>query len=122
MDIDHVLRKEPFMKCLTPSHDEEIESGISCSLEDTLKIMAKDDQETTDLLGTPQETNGSKINSEVISALYDKLKTTKKGCDLSFLKAQMYKNYRMHIDPSRSGNRATEEIVRGNGDQIISIY
>lgn len=115
VDIDHVLRKEPNMTCLTPSHEEKISEGVSCTLSDTIKELTfgKTGPEEC-LLGDSMETNGAHVNQDTIFELLEKVnfKDNTKTCDLPFLKAQMYKNYKSHIDPSLSGNRATERVVK----------
>lgn len=115
MDIDHVLRKEPNMSCLTPSHEEKISEGVSCTLADTIKELTfgKDGPEEC-LLGDSIETDGAHVNQETISEMLDKLnfKDDTKTCNLPFLKAQMYKDYKNNIDPSLSGNKATESVVK----------
>ena len=40
VDIDHVLRKEVFMPCVTPSHPTEIPPGESLDIEQLLKITS----------------------------------------------------------------------------------
>ncbi|EPB85093.1 hypothetical protein HMPREF1544_08145 [Mucor circinelloides 1006PhL] len=115
VDIDHVLRKEPNMSCLTPSHEEKISEGVSCTLADTIKELTfgKDGPEEC-LLGDSIETDGAHVNQETISEMLDKLnfKDDTKTCNLPFLKAQMYKDYKNNIDPSLSGNKATESVVK----------
>jgi DNA polymerase gamma 1 len=103
------------MTCLTPSHEEKISEGVSCTLLDTINELSKGKEEQKEcLLGNSIETNGIHVNQETIFDLTKKiyLKDNTKGCDLPFLKAQMYKNYKSHIDPSFSGNRATEKVVK----------
>ena len=103
------------MTCLTPSHEEKISEGVSCTLSDTIDELSngKEGQKEC-LLGNSIETNGIHVNQETILDLLEKvnLKDDTKDCNLPFLKAQMYKNYKSHIDPSLSGNRATERVVK----------
>lgn len=103
------------MTCLTPSHEEKISEGISCTLLDTIHELSNEkDEQKECLLGNSIETNGIHVNQETIFDLIEKvnLKVDTKSCNLPFLKAQMYKNYKSHIDPSFSGNRATERVVK----------
>lgn len=122
VDIDHVLRKEPNMTCLTPSHEEKISEGVSCTLLDTINQLSSNDnqeQESECLLGNSIETDGLHIKQETVVDLLGKLNPRHdvKGSNLPFLKAQMYKNYRTQLDHSWSGNRATETIVRNRRKQ-----
>lgn len=117
VDIDHVLRKEPSMTCLTPSHEEKISEGVICTLLDTIDALeSNNNKQATDvcLLGEPRETSAAKIDQETIQELLEKLKMNfiKEDCDLPFLKAQMHKNYKKHVDPSLSGGRETERVVK----------
>lgn len=103
------------MTCLTPSHEEKISEGVSCTLSDTIKELTFGKAGTVEcLLGDSIQTNGAHVNQETIFELLEKVnfKDDTKTCDLPFLKAQMYKNYKSHIDPSLSGNRATERVVK----------
>ncbi|CEP07021.1 hypothetical protein [Parasitella parasitica] len=115
VDIDHVLRKEPNMTCLTPSHEEKISEGVSCTVLDTIdKLSSKKDEPQECLLGNSVETNGVHISQKHITDIITRTNTNDdtKSCNLPFLKAQMYKTYQSHIDPSLSGNRATEQVVK----------
>ncbi|KAI8083387.1 DNA polymerase family A-domain-containing protein [Gilbertella persicaria] len=112
VDIDHVLRKEPNMTCLTPSHEEKISEGISCSISDTIHALESESKAKECLLGDSVGTFATQIQQNTILELIKKIKTPKKECDLPFLKAQMYKNYRPHINPSLSGNRETERVIK----------
>jgi DNA polymerase gamma 1 len=103
------------MTCLTPSHEEKITEGASCTLLDTvdaLTITANINKEEDCLLGEARETSAANIEQETIQQLLEKVKMNFIECDLPFLKAQMYKNYKSHVDPSLSGGRETERVVK----------
>ncbi|KAI8369119.1 DNA polymerase family A-domain-containing protein [Choanephora cucurbitarum] len=113
VDIDHVLRKEPHMTCLTPSHDEKISEGVSCTILDTIKALSSDTSpESECLLGNSNDTNATHVEQEVVQSLVSKFKAPERVSDLPFLKAQMYKNYKPYVDPSISGNRETESMIK----------
>lgn len=117
MDIDHVLRKEPNMTCLTPSHEEKIPEGSSCTLLDTvgaLTIETNRDNEQC-LLGESKEMEAAHIEGEIIQDLLQKVTMDLfKETNLPFLKAQMYKDYKKHVDPSLRGNKETRKVVQYN--------
>ncbi len=43
VDVDHVLRKEVDMPCLTPSNTNAIEPGKAYSIYDTVRVLQKED-------------------------------------------------------------------------------
>jgi DNA polymerase gamma 1 len=114
VDIDHVLRKEPNMTCLTPSHEEKISEGISCTITDTINALSQSDILSSQncLLGDSRETPAVNVRPESILDLLKKVNMPSKDCDLPFLKAQMYKDYKQHINPFLSGNKETEKVVK----------
>ncbi|KAI9483935.1 MAG: DNA polymerase family A-domain-containing protein [Benjaminiella poitrasii] len=112
VDIDHVLRKEPHMTCLTPSHEEKISEGISCKVTDTIKVLSSGNSDTECLLGQSHKTTGTQVSQETVSDIMKKTFSPSRSTDLLFLKAQIYKNYKSCIDPSRNGNGETEKIVK----------
>lgn len=114
VDIDHVLRKEPNMTCLTPSQEEKISEGTSCTIMDTIHTLAQSDHLSPQdcLLGESRETSAVNVKRENILHLLKKKNLQTKNCDLTFLNAQMYKNYKQHINPSLIGNRETEKVVK----------
>ncbi|KAI8968551.1 DNA polymerase family A-domain-containing protein [Mycotypha africana] len=112
VDIDHVFRKEPSMTCLTPSHEVKISEGVSCTIQDTIAALTSEtDNHKKCLLGKSKKTSGSNIPQETVQAIIDQISTPKIDINLPFLKAQMYKDYKKHMDPSINGNRETEEKV-----------
>lgn len=100
------------MTCLTPSHEEKISEGASCTLLDTVDALALETDSNRCLLGESKETMGIHVNQETIQELLEKVKMDFKEADLSFLKAQMYKNYKTNRDPSIIGGRETERVVK----------
>jgi DNA polymerase gamma 1 len=114
VDIDHVLRKEPNMTCLTPSHEEKISEGVSCTITDTINVLSQRDTLSSQdcLLGDSRETLAANVEQSTILDLLEKVNMPSKDCDLQFLKAQMYKDYKQHINPSMSGNKETEKVVK----------
>ncbi|KAI8647723.1 DNA polymerase family A-domain-containing protein [Parasitella parasitica] len=124
VDIDHVLRKEPNMTCLTPSHEEKISEGISCTVWDTIDILSSTKNEQHEcLLGKSVETDGMHVRQETIADIIAQTSTKEdtKFCNAPFLKAQMYKVYQNHVDPALSGNRATKKVVK-NRRKTEDIY
>ncbi|KAG2233781.1 DNA polymerase family A-domain-containing protein [Thamnidium elegans] len=113
VDIDHVLRKEPNMTCLTPSHEEKIPEGISCTLLDTVDALTIETN-TPCLLGdSTKAMMASTVNQKDVSEILEKVEMKFfQECNLPFLQAQMYKDYKKHLAPSLSGNRATERVVK----------
>lgn len=112
VDIDHVLRKEPNMTCVTPSHEEKISEGVSCTLLDTVDALTTRSDADKCLLGKSKETDGIHVKEETVQALLDKVKMNFKDVNLPFLKAQMYKDFKSHLDPSLSGGKETERVVK----------
>ncbi|ORX48576.1 hypothetical protein DM01DRAFT_1309624 [Hesseltinella vesiculosa] len=115
VDIDHVLRKEPTMTCSTPSHEEQIEQGVVCTIDDTLAQLEQDtrlDRDDVCLLGPERPTAGRTMD---VTSLMQSL-----GCgqprshlaDEPFLKAQMYRDYREHVKAYFHGGKETEERVK----------
>lgn len=100
------------MTCITPSHEETISEGVSCTLLDTVDALATENDRDKCLLGEPKETDGIHLEEETVQGLLEKMKMDFKNVDLPFLKAQMYKNFKAHIDPSLSGGKETERIVK----------
>ncbi|KAI9313067.1 DNA polymerase family A-domain-containing protein, partial [Dichotomocladium elegans] len=110
VDIDHVLRKEPSMTCLTPSHEEKIEEGISCTIMDTLAALEKEMAPSPslpsssassspasmnyNLLGPERETKGKTIDKELLKQVREGIAKPRNQCDIPFLKAQMHAVYR----------------------------
>ncbi|ORE01434.1 hypothetical protein BCV72DRAFT_321493 [Rhizopus microsporus var. microsporus] len=124
VDIDHVLRKEPNMPCLTPSNEEKISEGVSCSLLDTIRELEADMGPANNLeclLGNSESLEQMKIDEKTIKSLMDKTKKRKTKVDLNFIKAQMYKDYKNHFEQTLKGNRETEEVIRC-GDDLEAIY
>ncbi|KAI9492160.1 DNA polymerase family A-domain-containing protein [Zychaea mexicana] len=114
VDIDHVLRKEPSMPCTTPSHEEKIKEGVTCTVDDTLcelEAVTQQSRNNVCLLGDARETTGRKIDDKVIKRNLQKLQKPREPCSLDFLKAQMHENYRATLSPASPQGRETEEIV-----------
>lgn len=110
-----MLRKEPNMTCLTPSNEEKIPEGVSCTLSNTVDALTIETNKdnTQCLLGDSKEMGASSIKQEQVSEILEKVDMNLfQECNLPFLKAQMYKNYKKNLDPSLSGNKATERVVK----------
>lgn len=113
VDIDHVLRKEPNMTCLTPSHEEKISEGSSCTLLDTVDALTIETNSEGCLLGESEDMKAAHIQSEVVTDILNKVKMDLfKETNLPFLKAQMYKDYKQHQGPSERGNKETRKVVK----------
>ncbi|KAF7724844.1 DNA-directed DNA polymerase gamma mip1 [Apophysomyces ossiformis] len=125
VDIDHVLRKEPTMACTTPSHEEKIEEGISCTIHETIKLLENEtglDGENQCLLGDEVSTPGSKINDAIVKRLVkqmEEIQETQTACSLDFLQAQMYKDYRSELRHLLSGGKKTEKKVKKSDELEI---
>ncbi|KAG2218584.1 hypothetical protein INT45_013638, partial [Circinella minor] len=115
VDIDHVLRKEPNMPCTTPSHEETIKEGISCTVEDTLRELEQATQKSRNdvcLLGEGQSTLGKTIDNKLVESSIKKLEQQRKLCGIEFLKAQMHQDFKSALNSgSAKGNQQTEEII-----------
>ncbi|CAO3620726.1 unnamed protein product [Cunninghamella echinulata] len=117
VDIDHVLRKEPTMTCTTPSNDEAIDIGISCTIQETIKELEKEynlNGEVDCLLGHAMDTKGKKLSESIITEALMSMNFIcgqREKYDTSFLKAQLYKNYLDKLDPSIQGGKQTEEKI-----------
>lgn len=101
------------MTCITPSHEEKIEEGISCTLEDTLRALEETTQQSREevcLLGEEQDTPGKSIEVKMVAAAENR----RKPSSLEFLRAQMHKDYRSSLPPSLRGGKETEEVVEKN--------
>ncbi|CAO3589061.1 unnamed protein product [Absidia cylindrospora] len=115
VDLDHVLRKEPTMTCTTPSHEEAIEVGQTCDIMDTIKTL--DHGQDGCLLGEEKVTLGKTLASSVVQVALDEMHQVQGVRDIgstTFLKAQMYKDYRQHQlddEPEVNGGKETEEQV-----------
>ncbi|KAI8988718.1 DNA polymerase family A-domain-containing protein [Pilobolus umbonatus] len=119
VDIDHVLRKEPFMKCLTPSNHEEISEGVSCDINDTISALSlegKEDGET--LLGDSKETGAASIAESEVIQILNRTKRERKSTDLEFLKAQMYKNYKSQGNDKLKRGMETVQIIRRKASSL----
>lgn len=102
------------MTCTTPSHQEKIDEGVSCTLDDTLKqleVATQKKREETCLLGVEKETPGKGVDDEVIHKLQRDTQSPMKTYDLDFIKAQMSRDYRQSLGPSLRGSAETEERV-----------
>lgn len=100
------------MTCVTPSHEEKISEGVSCTLLDTVDALTTRSDADKCLLGKSKETDGIHVKEETVQALLDKVKMNFKDVNLPFLKAQMYKDFKSHLDPSLSGGKETERVVK----------
>ncbi|KAG1151055.1 hypothetical protein G6F37_002358 [Rhizopus arrhizus] len=118
VDIDHVLRKEPNMPCLTPSNEEKISEGISCNLQDTIRALEADSEFQECLLGDPAKSAETNVDEKVVEDLVKKLEEKKKPIDLPFIEAQMHKNYRHHLAPSLNGNKQTKEVLKCTKEEL----
>ncbi|CAO3673026.1 unnamed protein product [Rhizopus stolonifer] len=124
VDIDHVLRKEPFMTCLTPSNADAIPEGISCNLRDTMNALEAEFEPTNMpecLLGDSQNPGELTVNENTVKSLLKQLKSKRKEPDLSFIKAQMYKNYRQALSAQMRGNAETERMFKGSREHLERI-
>lgn len=102
------------MTCTTPSHQEKIDEGVSCTLDDTLKqleVATQKKREETCLLGVEKETPGKGVDDEVIHKLQRDTQSPMRTYDLDFIKAQMSRDYRQSLGPSLRGSAETEERV-----------
>jgi len=113
VDIDHVLRKEPNMHCLTPSNQTKIEEGTSCSIYDTVAHL-KNEAEINgyeQLLGQEIPTLATQLPEEAISKQLSELQQllpNSRVCDLEYLHAQMFRQFSPNKSPSKRGGRSTE--------------
>ncbi|KAI9263373.1 DNA polymerase family A-domain-containing protein [Phascolomyces articulosus] len=115
VDIDHVLRKEPNMPCTTPSHEERIKEGVSCTIEDTLRDLEAVTQKSRNdicLLGDAQETAGQTLDDKMIKRAVKSLEQDRKPCSLEFLKAQMHKDYKTALVSTIPMSQQTEELIK----------
>lgn len=113
VDIDHVLRKEPNMTCLTPSHEEKISEGSSCTLLDTVDALNIETNSEGCLLGESKEMDAAQIEPEAVNEILKKVKMNLfKDTNLPFLKAQMFKDYKANMEPSVRGNRETRKVIK----------
>ncbi|KAI8342259.1 DNA polymerase family A-domain-containing protein [Chlamydoabsidia padenii] len=132
VDLDHVLRKEPTMTCTTPSHEEEIAVGDTYEILDTIKTLEQqtkhddddDDDKMDCLLGKGNTTLGKTLASSTVQealAHMQHIQGTRRTCDIDFLKAQMYKDYRNKLEPSVDGSKETEEHVNNFDPTIMQM-
>lgn len=113
VDVDHVLRKEPNMHCLTPSNPTKIAEGKSYSINETINQLRQlSDANTNDnLLGPEKATLAMTLPAK---AIHDEMRSLQqllpesRMCDLDFLKAQMLHDYKPQKNESKRGGRSTE--------------
>jgi DNA polymerase gamma 1 len=114
VDIDHVLRKEPNMHCLTPSNLTKIEEGKSCTIYDTISELKKQTEVSgyeEQLLGSEKTTLATQLSEGDIAKQLAKLKQLlpeSRMCDLDYLHAQMFREFKPNKNPSKRGGRSTE--------------
>lgn len=114
VDIDHVLRKEPNMHCLTPSNLTKIEEGKSCTIYDTISQLTKQTEVSgyeEQLLGPERTTLATQLSEEDIAKQLAELKQLlpeSRMCDLDYLHAQMFREFKPNKNPSKRGGRSTE--------------
>lgn len=114
VDIDHVLRKEPNMHCLTPSNLTKIEEGKSCTIYDTISELTKQTEVSgyeEQLLGSEKTTLATQLSEEDIAKQLAELKQLlpeSRMCDLDYLHAQMFREFKPNKNPSKRGGRSTE--------------
>ncbi|KAI8147388.1 DNA polymerase family A-domain-containing protein [Fennellomyces sp. T-0311] len=119
VDIDHVLRKEPTMTCVTPSHSEKIQEGVSHTLEDTLTELEKATHSSRNnvcLLGPESAQLSHQVDDQAVHDLLDKFKIQTEPTSLRFLYAQAFldRKIRYKSQPDshmQSGGRQTVERV-----------
>lgn len=102
------------MTCLTPSHEEKIVEGVSCTLLDTVDALTIETNRdnTQCLLGDSIETGAESVKEKDVKSILEKVDLKFfQDCNLPFLHAQMFKNYKKHIDPSLTGNKSTQKVV-----------
>ncbi|KAI8393307.1 DNA polymerase family A-domain-containing protein [Radiomyces spectabilis] len=125
VDIDHVLRKEPNMTCVTPSHEDKIEEGISCDLNDALdklESLTNLHREKDCLLGEERPTAGLVYEDDTIKEMVQhqhQVQGKRKPCSLAFLEAQMHKSSEKSPDYRQHGGGETKEKVQA--DEAIPI-
>lgn len=113
VDIDHVLRKEPNMHCLTPSNPNKIEEGKSFTVYETvaeLKEQAKANG-SKNLLDSERSTLASQLpDADILRQLEElnQLLPESRMCDLDYLHAQMFRDFKPNKNPTKRGGRATE--------------
>ncbi|CAO3668757.1 unnamed protein product [Umbelopsis vinacea] len=114
VDIDHVLRKEPNMHCLTPSNLTKIEEGKSCTIYDTISELTKQTEVSgyeEQLLGSEKTTLATQLSEEDIAKQLAELKQLlpeSRMCNLDYLHAQMFREFKPNKNPSKRGGRSTE--------------
>ncbi|KAI9274243.1 DNA polymerase family A-domain-containing protein [Sporodiniella umbellata] len=113
VDVDHVLRKEPNMTCLTPSNENMIPEGSTYSLHDTIQAITSELKDASDdcLLGESKHSGGSFVDEETVKSLLEIFKSKTKELDLDFVKAQMYKNFRKTSPLSAKASQVTERKI-----------
>ncbi|KAH8547987.1 DNA polymerase family A-domain-containing protein [Umbelopsis sp. PMI_123] len=113
VDIDHVLRKEPNMHCLTPSNPNRIEEGRSYSVYETVAELEEQAKAngSKHLLDKERRTVATQISDADITKQLKELNQLlpeSRMCDLEFLHAQMFREFKPNKSPSKRGGRATE--------------
>ncbi|ORZ12386.1 hypothetical protein BCR42DRAFT_420511, partial [Absidia repens] len=104
------------MTCTTPSHAEAIEEGQTCDIMDTIKTL--DHGQDGCLLGKEKVTSGKTLASSIVQEALDQMRQVQGVREIgstTFLKAQMYKDYRQHQlddEPEVNGGKETEEQVQ----------
>ena len=103
------------MPCTTPSHEETIKEGVSCTVEDTLRELEQATQKSRNdicLLGEGQPTFGKTIDNKLIEGSIKKLQQQRKVCGIEFLKAQMHQDYKSVLNSGLpKGTQQTKEII-----------
>lgn len=115
------------MTCTTPSHEEAIAEGQTYEILDTIKAL---EQQTTTgddtdcLLGKGHTTPGKTLPPATVNealAHMQQVQGLRQTCDIDFLKAQMYKDYRNRLEPSVNGSKETEEQVNSYDPTIMEM-
>lgn len=92
VDIDHVLRKETNMSCLTPSNKEEISEGMSLTITELIEEMRKANVNMEEFLGSGKVSDDrTDMPMETIPILQpEELEYLKMQTDLNEWKALNY--------------------------------
>jgi hypothetical protein len=115
------------MTCITPSHEEAIAEGETYEILDTIKALEQQTTTSEDmdcLLGKGNTTPGKTLPPTTVDdalAHMQQIQGLRQTCDIEFLKAQMYKDYRNRLEPSVNGSKETEEQVSSYDPTIMEM-
>ncbi|KAL1921533.1 uncharacterized protein VTP21DRAFT_11249 [Calcarisporiella thermophila] len=111
VDIDHVLRKEPFMECKTPSHSTAIEPGVCLNIDEILE-KTNGGQLARDAEKKEKQTNVVVPDFQLPPPL--------PPAQLNFLEAQMHTDLKQYKEQQRE-KKSSERIRRRGGSSTMII-